>query len=128
MTQAAFLRAVGDGQSVQSKSFVDFMKGKAEFGSGPDEWRLTGQPGAGNKFYALAYHWFEKLRIAEGRAKTARRLENEEALTRPIEHDALHKRLANGYEGVGCRLKSSDSGRQPMVFTSTNRLPVHLAW
>ena len=63
MTKARFLKEIGN---VQHKSCTDFMK------MGP--LKLSG---ASNHIYPKAYHWLEKLRIAEGVKKSKKRLQNE---------------------------------------------------
>ena len=72
-TQAAFLRdavaAMGSfyaGTTIGNKSLSDFLKR-----DGPLEGNTC-------KVYLAAYCYFEKVRILNGRAKTKKRLENEE--------------------------------------------------
>ena len=64
------------------------MKMKAVPRTGPRDWRGHGQAGAGNHYYPKAYHFFEKLRLAEGKKKTPKRVENELALA-PSEADKM---------------------------------------
>ena len=107
MTQGAFLKEVG----VAAKSFNDFMKVKAVPNSGPSDWR-NHQAGAANHFYPKAYHFFEKMRLAEGKAKSPKRLTNEAALGPGALNESQKWMVEKGYlPEAGCALKHDDGKR-----------------
>ena len=67
MTQAEFLRNLGE--NTQSNSLKSFMA------LGPLK-----MSGASNKVYRLAYHFLEKVRLAENKPKSKKRIQNEKEL------------------------------------------------
>ena len=69
MTQAEFLRHLSEKDEVQSNSYKSFMS------QGP-----LRMAGGSNKVYRLGYHFLEKVRLAEGKPKSKKRLQNEEEL------------------------------------------------
>eukprot|EP01084_Bolivina_argentea_P049268 90631_1 len=83
MTKTRFLKEIGN---VASNSYSSFA------GMGP--LKLSG---ASNKTFPKAYHWLEKLRIAEGVKKSKKRLKNELEYPNgfPLRHDN-GKRLCFG--------------------------------
>jgi len=87
-TQSRFLKEIG---SVQSNSYHKFMK------EGPLQ-----LAGASNSTYYKAYHWFEKLRIAEKEAKSKKRLQNEEENHDgfPLRHDDGRRWVPMGFVPV----------------------------
>ena len=105
MTQTALLKHFG----VQSKSFCSFMKTKAVPGTGPKDWRVRGQAGAGNRFYPKAYHFFERLRLAQGKPKTPTRLKNELALAPSKDHKEYVE--MGMIPAAGCNLKHDNGMR-----------------
>jgi len=76
MKHSQFFKILGE--NLQHNSFNKFMS------FGPE--RLSG---ASNKTYRLAYHFFEKLRLSEGKTKTKKRLKNEAEFPDgfPLRHD-----------------------------------------
>ena len=105
MTQTTLLKHLG----VQSKSFCSFMKTKAVPGTGPKDWRVRGQAGAGNRYYPKAYHFFERLRLAQGKPKTPTRLKNELALAPSDEHTEYVE--MGMMPAAGCNLKHDNGMR-----------------
>ncbi len=75
MTKTRFLKEIGN---VASNSYSSFAS------MGP--LKLSG---ASNQTYPKAYHWLEKLRIAEGVKKSKKRVRNEKEYTKgfPLRHD-----------------------------------------
>lgn len=89
MTKGRFLKEIGNVQSNQYTNFASM---------GP-----LALAGASNQIFPKAYRWLDKLRIAEGVKKTAKRKKNERERPEgfPLRHD-------NGYRWVfkgqrGCR-------------------------
>jgi len=77
-TATAFCRMV----DVPSNALTRFMKYKPVSGTAKSaESMRYSQPGAAMSIYPRAYHFFERLRIGEGKPKTKKRLENEAALS-----------------------------------------------
>ena len=89
VTQAAFLREIakfhpdGQGKKIQSKSLKDFLGYK-----GPLQGNI-------NKVFYCSYVFFEKMRVKQGRPKTAMRKGTEEAWAFQGGID-IHRRL-DGY-------------------------------
>ena len=81
MTKSRFLKEIG---KVAHNSYSSFMS------MGP--LKLSG---ASNRTYPLSYHFFEKLRIAEGEKKSKKRLQNEEEYPNgfPLKHQSVHQRV-----------------------------------
>lgn len=71
MSKSAWCNLVG----VNSNSLANFLKQK-----GPDG-------GAGINVYKVAYHFFEKMRIVEGKKKTKKREEHEQFVTEGFKNE-----------------------------------------
>jgi hypothetical protein len=78
MTKTAWLRHLG----VYFSSYDSFMKAEPVPGESDAESCFWQQPGAGNSVYPKAYHFFEKMRLMEGKPKSAKRVANEAAIAR----------------------------------------------
>ena len=80
MTKSRFCKEIGNVQSVQYNKFAKFSLALG---------------GASNQVYPKAYRWLDKLRIFEGKKKSAKRLKNERERPEgfPLRHD-------NGYRWV----------------------------
>merc|ERR1740139_678782 len=77
-TGAAFCRLI----DVPSNSLMRFMKYKPVIGTATSvESMRYQQPGAAMSIYPSAYHFFERLRLADGKPKTKKRLETESLLS-----------------------------------------------
>mmetsp|Transcript_41398 Transcript_41398/g.81120 ORF Transcript_41398/g.81120 Transcript_41398/m.81120 type:complete len:322 (+) Transcript_41398:35-1000(+) len=77
-TGTAFCRLIG----CPANSLTRFMKHKPVPGTSGDAQKTRfQQPGAAMSIYPNAYHFFERLRLAEGQPKTKKRIENEAVLS-----------------------------------------------